>query len=127
VSTLDQDLSGQIEALKASGATTIYREKISGVRAVRPQLAKLMTALKPGDVVMVTKLDRLGPSTRVDHDETNGRRGVRLGARRRAQSTRSAGFDFSVRYVLDVVDRLVQDGEAFFFVIALIELDSTAA
>ena len=64
VSTLDQDLSGQIEALKASGATTIYREKVSGVRAVRPQLAKLMAALKLGDVVMVTKLDRLGRSTR---------------------------------------------------------------
>ena len=64
VSTLDQDLSGQIEALKASGATTIYREKVSSVRAVRPQLAKLMAALKLGDVVMVTKLDRLGRSTR---------------------------------------------------------------
>jgi DNA invertase Pin-like site-specific DNA recombinase len=64
VSTADQHLTGQIEALKASGATTIYREKISGVRADRPQLAKLMTALKPSDVVLVTKLDRLGRSTR---------------------------------------------------------------
>jgi DNA invertase Pin-like site-specific DNA recombinase len=60
VSTADQHLTGQIEALKAAGATTIYREKISGVRADRPQLAKL----KPSDVVLVTKLDRLGRSTR---------------------------------------------------------------
>ena len=41
-----------------------YREKISGVRADRPQLATLMAGLKPGDVVLVCKLDRLGRSTR---------------------------------------------------------------
>jgi DNA invertase Pin-like site-specific DNA recombinase len=64
VSTAGQTLTLQIEALKAAGATTIYREKISGVRADRPQLAKLMAALKPGDIVLVTKLDRLGRSTR---------------------------------------------------------------
>jgi DNA invertase Pin-like site-specific DNA recombinase len=64
VSTQDQTLTGQIETLKAAGASTIFREKVSGVRADRPQLAKVMSALKPGDIVLVTKLDRLGRSTR---------------------------------------------------------------
>jgi DNA invertase Pin-like site-specific DNA recombinase len=57
-------LTPQTEALKAAGATMIYREKISGVRADRPQLGKLMAGLKAGDMVVVTKLDRLGRSTR---------------------------------------------------------------
>ena len=49
VSTQGQDLTAQIEALKAAGAETIYKEKVSGVRADRPQLAKLMARLMPGD------------------------------------------------------------------------------
>ena len=64
VSTRDQDLTAQLDALKAADAETTYREKVSGVRADRPQLAKLMAKLAPGDVVIVTKLDRLGRSTR---------------------------------------------------------------
>jgi DNA invertase Pin-like site-specific DNA recombinase len=62
LSTGDRDLG--IEALKAAGANAIYREKVSGVPADRPQLAKLIAGLKAGNVVVVTKLVRLGRSTR---------------------------------------------------------------
>ena len=64
VSTQDQNLGGQLATLKAADADTIYREKVSATRAARPQLAKLMAGLGAGDVVVVTKLDRLGRSTR---------------------------------------------------------------
>jgi DNA invertase Pin-like site-specific DNA recombinase len=60
VSTQDQSLTRQLEALRAAGASAVYREKVSGARADRPQLAKLMKALHKGDIVVVTKLDRLG-------------------------------------------------------------------
>jgi DNA invertase Pin-like site-specific DNA recombinase len=64
VSTADQKLTGQLETLKAAGVGQIYHEKVSGARADRPQLNKMLAAIGPGDVVVVTKLDRLGRSTR---------------------------------------------------------------
>jgi DNA invertase Pin-like site-specific DNA recombinase len=64
VSTQDQDLTAQLAALKKAGATSIFKEKISGVRADRPQLARMVATLRRGDLVFVTRLDRLGRSVR---------------------------------------------------------------
>jgi DNA invertase Pin-like site-specific DNA recombinase len=62
VSTQDQDLSGQLAALKAAGTETIYREKISGARADRPQLTKLIATLKAGDgAVPVARSEEQAP------------------------------------------------------------------
>ena len=63
VSTEDQTLELQRAALEAKGCSKLFGEKISGARSDRPQLTKLLKALKPGDVVVVTKLDRLARST----------------------------------------------------------------
>jgi DNA invertase Pin-like site-specific DNA recombinase len=63
VSTNGQDLAMQHEALKAAGCTKVFAEKISGARSGRPQLARMLKALEPGDTVVVTRLDRLARST----------------------------------------------------------------
>src|SRR3954463_13642393 len=64
VSTDGQTLDAQVAQLKAAGAEKVFREKVSGVRADRPELARLMRTLSAGDVVLVTRLDRLARSTR---------------------------------------------------------------
>src|SRR6266568_5660307 len=63
VSTNGQDPALQQEALKAAGCAKTYAEKISGARSDRPQLARMLKALAPGDTVIVTRLDRLARST----------------------------------------------------------------
>ena len=64
VSTDGQSLAAQIAELKAAGCERIFQEKISGARSDRKQLAKLMSALGKGDVMVITRLDRLARSTR---------------------------------------------------------------
>ena len=64
VSTDGQTLDSQIEALKAAGATQVFAEKLSGAQTDRPQLRRALNALGTGDVLIVTRLDRLARSTR---------------------------------------------------------------
>lgn len=64
VSTTDQSLEIQGEQLAAAGVEKLFHEKASGVRRDRPQLAALIDYIREGDVVVVTKLDRIARSTR---------------------------------------------------------------
>mgnify|MGYP001094191324 CR=1 FL=1 len=64
VSTLDQNLELQLDALEQDGCEKIYKDKISGAKASRPQFDKMCEHLRKGDTVVVYKLDRLGRSLR---------------------------------------------------------------
>src|SRR5207237_10273346 len=64
VSTVGQTLDSQLEQLRAAGCSTkIYREKVTGAHNNRRELLKMLKALAPGDVVTVTRIDRLARST----------------------------------------------------------------
>jgi len=62
VSTEDQHLDAQISALETAGAERIFAEKISGTKKFRPELDRMIELLRDGDVVVVTKYDRLSRS-----------------------------------------------------------------
>jgi DNA invertase Pin-like site-specific DNA recombinase len=64
VCTDGQSLTAQTSELKSAKCEKVFQEKISGVRSDRKQLARLMAALSKGDVLVVTRLDRLARSTR---------------------------------------------------------------
>src|SRR6202044_137770 len=63
VSTVGQTLAAQLDQLKAERCDKIYREKASGAQADRRELQKLLKTLAIGDVVTVTRIDRLARST----------------------------------------------------------------
>lgn len=64
VSTKDQNLALQRDALEREGCEMLFEEKISGRSARRPALAEMLDKLREGDVVVIWKLDRLGRSLR---------------------------------------------------------------
>ena len=65
VSTYGQTLDTQLEQLRAAGCSSrnIYREKVTGGRADRRELLRMLDRLAPGEVVTVTRIDRLARST----------------------------------------------------------------
>ncbi len=63
VSTDEQTLTGQCQRLSIAGCEKLFEEKISGAARNRPKLEKLIDQLRKGDVLVVTRLDRLARST----------------------------------------------------------------
>jgi len=64
VSTDGQSVAAQVAQLRAAGAATVFREVASGAKTDRRQLRRALDQLDAGDVLMVTRLDRLARSTR---------------------------------------------------------------
>ena len=60
VSTAGQSLDRQLDQLTAVGCERVYQEKVSGARKDRPELNRMLDALREGDVVVITELSRLG-------------------------------------------------------------------
>lgn len=108
VSTKDQNLDLQIQALEQAGCEKIYDDKISGSRTEREGLAKALEQLRAGDTFVVWKLDRLGRTTKGLIDFVN------------ELSTREVNF----RSLTDNIDTSSAQGRFFFHVMsALAEME----
>ena len=64
VSTQDQKLDLQLKSLKTAGCQKIFQEKLSGFNRQRPEFQRMLDQIRPGDIIIVWKLDRLARSTR---------------------------------------------------------------
>jgi DNA invertase Pin-like site-specific DNA recombinase len=64
VSTDGQTLDAQMSSLNAAGAERVFAEKVTGIKSDRAALSRCISALASGDILVVTKLDRLARSTR---------------------------------------------------------------
>ncbi|MEL7464876.1 MAG: recombinase family protein [Pseudomonadota bacterium] len=104
VSTDDQNLDAQTDALSAAGAERIFADKIGGASRKRPELDKLFDQLREGDVVVVAKYDRLARSLRDLLDIVD------------AIKARGAGF----RSLAEDIDTTTPAGELIFHVFASI-------
>ncbi|MBO0950887.1 recombinase family protein [Fibrella forsythiae] len=106
VSTTDQNLDTQIDALERAGCHEIFQDKITGVSTSRPALDRMLAKLRPGDTVMVARFTRLGRSR--DHLITLMRDFVQKGIRFQALDL---GVDSSTpagKLVLDIFAALAE-------------------
>jgi DNA invertase Pin-like site-specific DNA recombinase len=93
VSTRDQDLALQFDALKAASCEKIFTEKASGAQRERPQLRAALDYMRAGDTLVVWKLDRLARSLKqlIETVEALGVRGVGLRSLTEAIDTTTSG------------------------------------
>lgn len=104
VSTIDQNLDRQIDALKDAGCEKIFAEKASGRSKNRPELQRMIEYMRQGDQVIVVKLDRIGRNTK---------NLIEL-----SEQFESAGVDFIS--LGDSIDTSTATGRLFFSVLAAI-------
>ena len=93
VSTQEQDLALQLDALRTAGCGRVFEEKASGAQRERPALQAALEFMREGDTLVVWKLDRLARSLKqlVETVEELGARGVGLRSLTEAIDTASAG------------------------------------
>ncbi len=93
ISTDDQNLALQHDALAAAGCEKVYEDRISGARAERPGLALALEVARAGDTLVVWRLDRLGRSLKdlIALAEGLDKRGVGLKSLKEALDTTSSG------------------------------------
>ena len=107
VSTTDQHMNLQRDALEAAGCKKIFADRgVSGSAITRPQLARALKALRPGDTLIVWKLDRLGRSLShlVETIADLGKRGINFRSLSDPIDTESAGG----RFVLHIMAALAE-------------------
>ena len=93
VSTQEQDLALQLDALKAAGCQRTYEERASGAQRDRPELKAALGYMREGDTLVVWKLDRLARSLKqlIDTVEDLGARGIGLRSLTEAIDTTTSG------------------------------------
>jgi DNA invertase Pin-like site-specific DNA recombinase len=93
VSTHDQTLDLQLDALKAAGCERIFKDTVSGSTMERPGLSEALDFVRPGDTLVVWRLDRLGRSLRHLIDTLTGlsERGVDFKSLREHLDTSTSG------------------------------------
>lgn len=102
VSTEDQNLTLQLDALKKIGCERVFTDKVGGAKVVRPGLTDALSHLRAGDTLVVWKLDRLGRSVKGLVDMVN------------ALETRQVHF----RSLTDGIDTKTPAGRFFFHIMA---------